>query len=261
MSAGKPRMYSGFHAVRAMLRHRPQAILELFVLDRRAERADPRLEELCREAQSLGLSVQRARETVLERHAGPGHQGVVARARPPRPGDEHALLKRLEAVERPLVLALDGIMDPHNLGACLRSADGAGVDAVVLPRRHACGLTPVACRTAVGAAESVPCFEVGDLAAVLGRLAEQGLAVVGTARGEGSVPLPELEAEPPLVVVMGAEDRGLRPAVRRRCHRLVEIPMAGEVESLNVSVATGVVLYGIQSKWTPAAGQSLHMDA
>ena len=263
MSAAKPRMYSGFHAVRAMLRHRPEAVLELFVLDRRAERGDPRLEELCEQAEPLGISVQRARQAVLERHAGPGHQGVVARARPLRPGDERALLKRVEGLRRPLVLALDGVMDPHNLGACLRSADGAGVDAVILPRRHACGLTPVACRTAVGAAESVPCFEVEGLPGVLGALADQGLTIVGTARGEGSVRLPALDVAPPLVVVMGAEDRGLRPAVRRRCQQLVEIPMAGEVESLNVSVATGVVLYGIQSKWTPAAGQSgpEHMDA
>ncbi len=239
-------MYSGFHAVEAILRHRPEAVLELFVRDRRAERGDPRLEALCERAQSLGLSIQPARDNVLERHAGAGHQGVVARARPRRLADEQELFRRLDAAPEatPLLLVLDGIMDPHNLGACLRSADGAGVTGVILPRRHACGLTPVACRIAVGAAESLACYQVGNLAGVLDGLRDRAVRVVGTARGPGSVPVHELERDSAaLAVVMGAEDRGMRPAVRERCDQLVEIPMNGEVESLNVSVATGVVLY------------------
>ena len=241
----KPRMYSGFHAVSSILRHRPEAVLELFVRDRRAERGDPRLEVLCEQARQAGVSVQSARDRVLERHAGAGHQGVVARARPRRPGDEQALFAHLDGLDRPpMLLVLDGIMDPHNLGACLRSADAAGVDAVILPRRHACGLTPVACRVAVGAAESLVCFEVGNLPGVLARLRERAVCVLGSARDPAAVSVHKLlPGESGTAVVMGAEDQGIRAAVRKNCDRLVEIPMAGEVESLNVSVATGIVLY------------------
>ena len=244
----KPQMYSGYHAVAAMLRHRPQAVLELFVLDSRAERGEERLEALCAESQRLGVTAQRARRQVLEKHAGPQHQGVVARARPRQPGDEQTLLDHLDRLDHdPLLLVLDGVTDPHNLGACLRSADAVAVDAVVVPRRHACGLTPVACRSAVGAAESVPYFEVGNLARSLDALRDRGVRVLGTARGDNSVSLGEVRRDGPLAVVLGAEGDGMRRLTREKCDQLIEIPMRGEVESLNVSVASAVVLYHLAS--------------
>jgi 23S rRNA (guanosine2251-2'-O)-methyltransferase len=240
----KPQMYSGFHAVEALLRHRPDAVLELFVQDTRAERGEERLEVLCAEAGRLGIRPQRARREVLEKHAGPQHQGVVARARPRQPGDEHALFALLDGLTHPpLLLLLDGVTDPHNLGACLRSADATGVDAVIVPRRHACGLTPVACRSAVGAAESVSYFEVGNLSRLIEALRERGIWVVGTALGQTSQSLFDFSPEGPLALVMGAEGDGMRRSTMEKCDYLLEIPMRGEVESLNVSVATAVVLY------------------
>jgi 23S rRNA (guanosine2251-2'-O)-methyltransferase len=240
----KPQMYSGYHAVAAILRHRPEAVLELFVQDTRAERGEERLDALCAEAQRLGVRPQRARREVLEKHAGPQHQGVVARARPRVPGDEHGLMQHLDSLDHPpLLLVLDGVTDPHNLGACLRSADATGVDAVIVPRRHACGLTPTACRSAVGAAESVPYFEIGNLARLLEQLRERGIWVVGTALEQNSQSLFDFRPDGALALVMGAEGDGMRRSTMEKCDYLLEIPMRGEVESLNVSVATAVVLY------------------
>ena len=152
------------------------------------------------------------------------------------------------------LLVLDGVTDPHNLGACLRSADAAGVHAVVVPRKHACGLTPVACRSAVGAAESVAYVEVGSLVKVLGRLRELDVGVVGTALTDDSRSLFDWQPEGAVAVVMGAEGAGMRPGVREACSELIHIPMYGDVQSLNVSVATGVVLYRLVSLGGRAAG-------
>ncbi|ERP93412.1 RNA methyltransferase [Alcanivorax sp. P2S70] len=244
--AQKPLMYSGFHAVEALLRHRPEAVLELFVQDSRAEREEPRLEAMIRAARDVGIAVQRARREVLEKHAGPQHQGIVARARPRRPADENALLKWLDGKPaNPFLLVLENVTDPHNLGACLRSADAAGVQAVIVPRRGAAGLTPVACRTAVGAAESLAYYEVGNLATLLDQLKERGVQVVGTALESRSTSLFDFQAPDALAVVMGAEGAGLKRLTKDKCDQLLEIPMAGEVQSLNVSVATGVVLFAV----------------
>ena len=244
----KPLMYSGFHAVEALLRHRPEAVLELFVQDSRAEREEPRLAAMIQAARDFGISVQRARREVLEKHAGPQHQGIVARARPRRPGGEDDLLRWLDGKPAsPWLLILENVTDPHNLGACLRSADAAGVDGVIVPRRNAAGLTPVACRTAVGAAESLAYYEVGNLASLLDQLRERGVWVVGTALEERSESLFDFQAPPALAVVMGAEGAGLKRLTRDKCDQLLEIPMAGEVQSLNVSVATGVVLFAVRA--------------
>jgi 23S rRNA (guanosine2251-2'-O)-methyltransferase len=245
----KPLMYSGFHAVDALLRHRPEAVLELFVQDSRAEREEPRLAAMIQSARDFGIAVQRARREVLEKHAGPQHQGIVARARPRKPGDESGLLKWLDGKPaRPWLLILEHVTEPHNLGACLRSADAAGVDAVIVPRRNAAGLTPVACRTAVGAAESLAYYEVGNLANLLDQLRERGVWVVGTALEERSESLFAFQAPDALAVVMGAEGAGLKRLTRDKCDQLLEIPMAGEVQSLNVSVATGVMLFHVRAQ-------------
>lgn len=245
----KPLMYSGFHAVEALLRHRPEAVLELFVQDTRADRDDPRLAAMMQAAKDFGIAVQRARREVLEKHAGPQHQGIVARARPRRPADESALLQWLDGKPAsPLLLILENVTDPHNLGACLRSADAAGVQGVIVPRRNAAGLTPVACRTAVGAAESLAYYEVGNLASLLDQLRDRGVWVVGTALEERSESLFTFEAPESLAIVMGAEGSGLKRLTRDKCDQLLEIPMAGEVQSLNVSVATGVMLFQVRAQ-------------
>jgi 23S rRNA (guanosine2251-2'-O)-methyltransferase len=240
----RPQIYSGLHAVDAILRHRPQDVLELWVLDERAGRGEARLSALVGRAGEIGVSVQHAGRTALERKAGPQHQGVVARARPRRPGHEQALTSHLGGCSAPLVLALDGVTDPHNLGACLRCADAAGVEAVVVPERHSAGLTAVACRSAAGAAESVAFFQVTNLARTLAGLREQGLQTIGATGADQALSLRALEPAPGgQVVVMGAEGAGLRPVTRKQCDQEVAIPMRGEVESLNVSVATALVLY------------------
>ncbi len=240
----KPLMYSGIHAVESLLRHRPEGVLELFVLDSRAKRGDARLETLMIAARDQGIAVQLARRESLDKLAGPQNQGVAARARPRRPGDDAALAEHLDRLGRPpLLLILEGVTDPHNLGACLRSADAAGVDAVIVPRRHAAGLTPVACRSAAGAAESLPYFEVGNLARLLEGLKERGIRVAGTALQAHSTSLFEYRPPAALALVMGAEGEGLRRLTLERCDDLLAIPMAGYVQSLNVSVATGVVLF------------------
>lgn len=244
----KPIWYSGFHAVEAILRHRPEAALEMFVLEGRLSRGDDRLTTLLDLAKQAGVAVQQARREVLERHCGPQHQGVGLRARPKPVGDHHELRAYLESTEQeaPLVLMLDGVTDPHNLGACLRTADAVGVTAVVVPKRNACGLTPVVARTAVGGAETVPYFEVSNLAQTLRALKELGYWVVGTDVGEQSQSLKDFVLTGPTVVVMGAEGEGMRPLVAEHCDYFVEIPMRGYVESLNVSVATAVVLYHLR---------------
>ena len=170
-------------------------------------------------------------------------------APPRRPADESALLQWLDGKPAsPLLLILENVTDPHNLGACLRSADAAGVQAVIVPRRNAAGLTPVACRTAVGAAESLAYYEIGNLASLLDQLRDRGVWVVGTALEERSESLFTFQPPESLAIVMGAEGSGLKRLTRDKCDQLLEIPMAGEVQSLNVSVATGVMLFQVRAQ-------------
>lgn len=244
----KPLMYSGIHAVESLLRHRPEAVLELFVLDSRIKRGDARLEALVLAARHHGIAVQYAKRETLDKHAGPQHQGAVARARPRKPAGEPELAALLDRKPEPLLLILEGVTDPHNLGACLRSADAAGVDAVIVPRHHAAGLTPVACRSAAGAAESLAYFEVGNLARLFADLKERGITVAGTALDERSVSLFEFQPPAALALVMGAEGEGLRRLTLDGCDTLLAIPMAGDVQSLNVSVAAGVVLFHVRAR-------------
>jgi 23S rRNA (guanosine2251-2'-O)-methyltransferase len=233
------RFIHGFHAVLAKLRHAPDAVLEIF-LD--AQRHDARARDVARQAEAAGVRLIAADGKRLDGMAPPGrHQGVVARVTGEMP--HVSLDDLLDGIkEPPLLLVLDGITDPHNLGACLRVADGAGVHAVIAPKDHACGLTQTAIKVASGAAESVPYIMVTNLARTLRELKERDIWVVGTAdTADGDL----YSASWPVATawVLGAEGEGMRRLTRETCDQLVRIPMRGSVESLNVSVASGVCLY------------------
>jgi 23S rRNA (guanosine2251-2'-O)-methyltransferase len=229
----------GFHAVIARMRRAPESIQEIYV---DASRADPRMRDLRRSAEQSGLKFHAVDSGRLDRLCpGRRHQGVVALVEASMPAlsiDE--LLATCEDSTR--LLLLDGVTDPRNLGACLRVADGAGVAAVIAPKDHACALTEVAVQTASGAAESVPYIMVTNLARTIDSLQENGFQVIGTA-DQGAEELFEQDLSGRIAWVLGAEGKGLRRLTRERCDRLVRIPMCGATESLNVSVAAGVVLY------------------
>ena len=174
---------------------------------------------------------------------GSNHQGVVASTLAPAARDEAFLKAQLQKQEKPpFLLILDGVQDPHNLGACLRSADAAGVQAVVAPKDRSTGLTAAACKVASGAADTVPFIQVTNLARTLRWLKEQGIWLVGTA-GEAGMSLYDVDLKGPLAIVMGGEGKGMRRLTREACDLLVNMPMAGSIESLNVSVAAGVAMF------------------
>lgn len=233
----------GLHAVEATLKRNPANIEQLFCDDKRK---DKRLNELARLAQNQGVSPTWVGKKELDGMLPEGarHQGVAARVHGVAERNESFLEQLLVELQHPaLLLVLDGVTDPHNLGACLRSADAAGVDAVIVPRDRACGLTPVVRKVASGAAEAVPFVQVTNLARTLKTLQDAGVWVVGTALEEEAVSLYESRLDGPLALVLGAEGKGMRRLTRESCDQLVYIPMHGSVQSLNVSVATGIVLF------------------
>ena len=231
----------GLHAVRALLESRPAAVRRITL---QAGRSDKRITELVELARERNVLLETRPVAELDQlSAGGVHQGVLARVEAAKPLDEDELLIRLDgATKPPLVLVLDGVQDPHNLGACLRSADGAGAVAVVVPRDRAVGLTPVVRKVAAGAAETVPFVQVTNLARFLRGLKDAGLWIVGA---DDDAPIFHYGADlkGPLAVVMGAEGTGMRRLTREHCDQVVKFPMLGGVSSLNVSVATGIVLY------------------
>lgn len=236
------RIVSGVHSVRAVLKHGADTVVEAWIDSRRRDR---RLTELAAELRRVGIACREVDREALDRLArGANHQGVVVRARAPASRDERDLWTLLDGLPAaPRLLVLDGVQDPHNLGACLRTAEAAGVHAVVAPRDRSVGLTPVAVKVASGAADSVPFIQVTNLARVLDRLGQDHrIWIVGTA-GEAETTLYEADLSGPVALVMGGEGEGLRRLTRERCDQLVRIPMAGTVESLNVSVAAGVCLF------------------
>ncbi len=232
----------GFHSVTARLKQSPESIKTLY-LDR--DRGDARSRDLQKIATEKSVAINLVDTARLDRLCfGKRHQGVVAlvEAAVPRLTLEQ-LLADIEGSDRPpLLLLLDGVTDPRNLGACLRVADGAGVQAVIAPKDHSCMLTEVVIHTASGAAESVPYILVTNLTRTIEDLQVAGFRVLGTA-DEAAATVYEADLSGPLAWVLGSEDKGLRRLVREKCDELVSIPMLGSVESLNVSVATGVVLY------------------
>lgn len=232
---------AGIHSVRTALKHGREAVGEVW-LERR--RRDRRLAEIAGLAHSVGIEIRHVGRDEIDLAApGVNHQGVLAFVRMPASCSEHDLWAILEALaEPPLVLILDGVQDPHNLGACLRTADAAGVNAIIAPRDNAVGLTPTVCKVASGAAESMPYIQVTNLARCMDQLKELGVWLIGTAEDAGA-DVYEADLKGPLGLVMGSESRGLRRLTRERCDLLVRLPMLGSVESLNVSVAAGICLY------------------
>ena len=231
----------GLHTVLSVLRHSPERVIGLWV-DR--TRQDGRIREIVALAAGLGITVHKAEARDLgQRCEDANHQGVVAAVAMAEAVNENTLLDLLDVAKAPpFLLVLDGVTDPHNIGACLRSADAAGVMAVIVPKDRAVGLTPVARKVASGAAETVPFVQVTNLARTLDGLRERGIWVIGLA-GEATTDLFDVDLTGPLALVLGAEGEGMRRLTRERCDILVRIPMRGAVESLNVSVATGVCLY------------------
>ncbi|WP_445363037.1 23S rRNA (guanosine(2251)-2'-O)-methyltransferase RlmB [Microbulbifer sp. ANSA003] len=236
----------GLHAVQALLKGSPQNVSELLLL---RGRKDQRLQKIIQQAEKNDIAVRFIDRRALDEKVedGANHQGVVAICSgKTKVHDEKFLfdlLKKLDQRgEAPFLLVLDGVTDPHNLGACLRSAEAAGVHAVIAPKDKSAGLTPTARKVACGAAEVLPFVTVTNLARALQQLQQVGVWIYGAA-GEAKQDVYQSQLTGPLALVMGAEGSGLRRLTREHCDHLIKIPMAGEVSSLNVSVATGVCLF------------------
>jgi len=231
----------GLHAVSAVLSRSPERVLELWLKE---PRADHRAQAIKEAAHSCGVRVQVVAPEVLEKLVGDvAHQGVVASLRPMAAWTEVQLLACVDALERPaFLLVLDGVTDPHNLGACLRSADAAGIDALITPKDRSAGVDGVVRKVAAGAVEFVPVAAVTNLARTLDALKERNIWVVGL-DGSADKSLYAADLKGALALVLGAEGEGMRRLTRERCDFLVRIPMAGQVESLNVSVSAGIALF------------------
>src|SRR5688572_12232580 len=229
----------GFHAVGIRLKVAPRSVIELHV---DASRRDPRMQQFGARAREAGVRLVESDDQRLQKLAGtPRHQGVVGLVEPLR--QAKSLDDLLDGIDvPPLLLVLDGVTDPHNLGACLRVADGAGAHAVIAPRDHAVGLNATVAKVASGAAETVPYLMVTNLARSLNELKERDIRVIGTT-DDAEITLYEADLSGPVALVLGAEGAGMRQLTRKTCDQLVRIPMQGAVESLNVSVASGICLY------------------
>lgn len=238
----------GIHAVTHLLQRSPERVREIMVLQ---NRDDEKLQTIVALAHEHSINVQGVKKSTLDERAAlarqegghANHQGVIARAKPVQAKGEHDLFAMLDQQDAPaFLLILDSVTDPHNLGACLRSCDAAGVQGVIAPKDKAVGLTATVSKVACGAAESVPFYQVTNLSRTMKELQERGIWLYGTA-GEASGSIYETDLRGPIAIVMGAEGKGLRRLTRESCDHLINIPMAGEVSSLNVSVATGVCLF------------------
>jgi 23S rRNA (guanosine2251-2'-O)-methyltransferase len=230
----------GVHAVEALLRHHPKRVKQIWLSEGRSE---PRLQPLLELAAQYRVAVGQAERRELDAWVEGVHQGVVAEVSPSQVWGEAMLEELLDRTEvTPLILVLDGVTDPHNLGACLRTADAAGALAVVVPKDKSATLTPAVRKVACGAAEVIPLVAVTNLARTLEKLQQRGLWIVGTA-GEAEQELYQQDLTGPTILIMGAEGKGMRRLTREHCDFLVKLPMAGSVSSLNVSVATGICLF------------------
>jgi 23S rRNA (guanosine2251-2'-O)-methyltransferase len=245
-----PKVLFGFHAVGVRLKTAPQSIVEIYY---EPTRRDARMRQFLDKVAECGVRLIEADGMRLAKLAGShGHQGVAARVHEIK--QVHSLDELLENLEaanaelpveertQPLILVLDGVTDPHNLGACLRVADGAGAHAVIAPKDHAAGINATVAKVASGAAETVPYFMVTNLARTLNELKERNIWVIGTS-DQATQTLYQADFKGPVALVLGAEGDGMRQLTAKTCDQLVSIPMLGAVESLNVSVASGICLY------------------
>jgi 23S rRNA (guanosine2251-2'-O)-methyltransferase len=238
-----PKVLFGFHAVGVRMKTAPKSIIEVYF---ESTRRDARMRQFIERAKEAGVRLIEADTVRIAKLAGShGHQGVAARVeeiKDTRTLDE--LLDDLEeaGVASPLLLVLDGVTDPHNLGACLRVADGAGAHAVIAPKDHAVGINATVAKVASGAAETVPYFMVTNLARTLKELKERNVWIIGTS-DDAPKTLYQVDLKGPVALVLGAEGDGMRQLTRKTCDELIGIPMKGAVSSLNVSVASGVCLY------------------
>jgi 23S rRNA (guanosine2251-2'-O)-methyltransferase len=234
----EPRVVFGFHAVLARVRADPSSVLEIFLDE---TRNDARAKDLAAAAERSKVHLMRVPTKRLDGFYGGGrHQGVVARVQVRNAAD--TLDELLEGIQKPMLLVLDGVTDPHNLGACLRVANAAGAHAVVAPKDRAAGITPAVSKVASGAAEATPYLMVTNLARTLAELKERNIWVIG-ADERAEKTLYEADLPESIAWVLGAEGEGMRRLTRESCDLLVKIPMRGEVESLNVSVSAGICLF------------------
>lgn len=230
----------GWHAVEAVLKREPERLQQVWI---QTGRQDKRVKGITDALDSLGVRWKVVHRRELDERVAGVHQGIVAAVSESREWTEDDLLAQLAGSDKPpFLLVLDGVTDPHNLGACMRTADAVGIQAVIVPKDKSASLTPVARKVACGAAETVPFVRVTNLARFLRSLQDQGVWLIGTA-GEADATLYQADFKGPVALVMGAEGKGMRRLTREHCDQLINIPMRGHVDSLNVSVATGVCLY------------------
>ncbi|WP_144779049.1 23S rRNA (guanosine(2251)-2'-O)-methyltransferase RlmB [Marinobacter maritimus] len=230
----------GWHAVEAVLKREPGRLQRVWI---QTGRQDKRVKTITDALDELGVKWGVVHRKELDERVGGVHQGVVAAVSESREWTEDDLLTQLAASDKsPFLLVLDGVTDPHNLGACMRTCDAVGIQAVIVPKDKSASLTAVARKVACGAAETVPFVRVTNLARFLRTLKDQGVWLIGAA-GEAEATLYQADFKGPVALVMGAEGAGMRRLTREHCDQLINIPMLGHVDSLNVSVATGVCLY------------------
>ena len=230
----------GLHAVQALIEHQPERIIQLFLAE---QRQDPKCQAILHAAKQQGISVQNIAMNKLD-HLLPNvnHQGIAATCTPLKNLDEQHLLGLIQNTDNPLFLILDGVQDPHNLGACLRTANAAGVTAVIIPKDRSATLNATVHKVACGAADFIPVVVVTNLARALKKLKDEGVWLVGLA-GEATESLFQTKLLGPLGLVLGAEEQGMRRLTREHCDVLASLPMQGIVSSLNVSVAAGISLF------------------
>lgn len=231
----------GIHAVAAILEHHPENILVIFC---QKETDNPRLRAIVEQAKNQGFTLQYVSPAKLEKLANSNHhQGVVASVRLPQSFDEKALLAWVKQTEKDLcLLVLEGVQDPHNLGACLRSAEALGVDAVILPKDNTAPLNATVSKAACGADQTLKIVQVSNLVRCLAALQAEGVWVIGTS-GNTAKAISTIKFPKRVALVMGSEGKGLKRLTLETCDEVVKIPLTGQVSSLNVSVATGIVIY------------------
>lgn len=237
----KKEILPGIHTVSALLNRQPERAHSLWL---EQNKQNSRIDSLVKQARDLGISVQQVQRKKLDQMCeGALHQGIAATCSSTEFLDEHTLIEKIQSAESaPLLLLLDEVSDPHNFGACLRTADAAGVDAVITPQRNSAPLTPVVHKTASGATIRLPLVKTPNLSRFIDSIKNVGVWVFGAA-GEANMSIFQSNLTNPSAIIMGAEGQGLRRLTQERCDQLFSLPMLGDIESLNVSVATGIFLY------------------